>query len=1277
MKRPKRFYAGLLFFSLLPCMVAFGQTTSRVTGVIKDSSGALVPEAQVALTEDATGVSFTTRSTSSGTYVFDAVKPGVYSLKVNAKGFKTAIYTRNIVTIGQPTEVNVTMNVGTINEMVEVTGAAELVQTATSGNIGNLVDNAALNSLPIVTTRGRNTLSLVELEPGVVDSGGFNQGGPNVAGGGVHVNGSRDRAWNYTLDGIDINETSAGGSNFSPLRTNPDMLAEFRVVTSNFTSEYGRNSGAQVEMVTKSGTNNYHGSAYFFYQTPGFNANDPANKEQGLSRPQFLQFIPGFTLGGPVIRNKTFFFVNFQWLRTTLTTLNSNTVYTDQARNGILRFIDQGSAICQPADFQGLCFNTPAGSSSSTVDNNGQPRPGVTIDSYDVAAKDPQGLGLDPSVQAVLKSMPSPNNFSTGDGLNVAAFNWLASEHEKQLDYTVRLDHTFNSRHSAFVRWSAGHQNTLGDTANLGLPIFPGFPNVVDTFRTPKNLAVAWRWVVSPRILNELVVGMNRFGFNFANPDTNSQSNPVFNFLANPLCVNGVSSCMQVPLQNYVGNARFLTGYQLADNMTYLKGSHAFKWGINFRYQRHIDQRGSIGALNAALAINFDPTVNVPDPAAYQYDQAHLNIDQENDLPNAAGFINDLLGQIGSIQQGFVAKDPNTWAPAGTLLHADFRMPEYDFYGQDSWRIRPNLVLDLGLRWEIKLSPRVTNASNMLRPNPPLGWGNGSDSLTWVPGQLYKDSYRNLGPSIGFAWDPHGNGKTSVRGNFRVAYDRINTFSLSSAVFQGMPGLTAQVTDQAFGGGGGRLSALTPAELNAIFDSYIGGSNTPTSLRQPPHFGQNSITVVDPNWRPPQTYMWSLGIQRELPQKFVLELNYIGRKGVHLYGAYDANQAKIRGNGFLDAFNTVAAGDDSPLMNQLLASKVAAGLNGSQWLRAISDPNNTTYYDPGNPYSKYFSAGAVAGLAATAQGDGLPVSTNLGSTFFYSYPQFSGSFPSSPGGFTVLDSHDFSTYHALQTEVRRAFSNGFTFQASYVWSKSIDTRSFDPTFTTVGVQSSPFGASSTPFDLDNRKLNYAPSDFDRTHVFQSIWVYELPFGHDKRFGRTSSGLIDRLISGWQIGGFGIVESGRPTTVYSNSNDYTLSSIVRTVANCTSCSPHMFHIHRDADTGLLTYLTTDQINKFSTPGPGQFSNVGRNYFRLAGYRNLSMSLAKTTRIREGHELELRLEVQNVPNAVHYDEPGSNRYGNPDIGIVDPLIVVEDGRGLTSDPRKMQFSARYTF
>ncbi len=446
----------------------------------------LVNAATVTLTNETTGISFVTKTTASGDYLFDAVKPGTYTINVEAAGFKKFVSSGNVLTIGLPMTVNAELVVGSINEQIVVSESAQQVETSISGNIGELFDTTALNTLPIVTSRGRNPLSLVELEPGVVDGSGFNQGGSNIAGGGVYVNGARDRAWNYTLDGIDANETSAGGSNFSPLHLNPDMLSEFRVITSNATAEYGRNSGAEVVMSSRQGPNQFHGSGYFYYQTPGFDANDPGNIEAKLARPDFIQKIYGFNVGGPISKNKTFFFASFQWLRTLHTTLNSQPVFSGQARGGLLRFVDQNSPNCTN---NGACSNTAAGSSGATVDASGNPVAGVNIDNYDVTVNDPLGLGLDPSVQAMVNSskIPLPNDFLSGDGLNVAAFDWLAAEHEKQIDYTIRLDHTFNPAHSVFVRWSAGHQNTFGDTVNGGLAVVPGFPNVVDTYNARRR----------------------------------------------------------------------------------------------------------------------------------------------------------------------------------------------------------------------------------------------------------------------------------------------------------------------------------------------------------------------------------------------------------------------------------------------------------------------------------------------------------------------------------------------------------------------------------------------------------------------------------------------------------------------------------------------------------------------------------------------------------------------------------------------------------------------
>jgi hypothetical protein len=1254
----KKAWMGAFCFLLLSLCnsAAYPQATSRVTGTVQDKTGAVVVGAQVTLTNEATDVSVGTVTTSAGTYVFDGIAPGTYSISVVAQGFATFTSKHNTLTIAQPMVVNSLVQVGEASEKVEVFAGAQLVQTETSGDLGALVNQRALETLPIVGARGRSPLDLLELIPGVVDGGPLNSGGANIAGGGVTVNGSRDRAWNYTLDGIDINETSAGGSNFAPLRTNPDSISGFRVITSNPSAEYGRNSGAQVILETRSGTNGFHGNVDWFYQTPGLNANDPGNKEQGIVRPQFVQNIGGFSLGGPIFKNKTFFFVNTQLLHTSQAFANTSIVYTQSARNGLIRYV-QNPANCGTTGQPDCPQNNPAGSSNPSVDASGNPLPGISIGTYNVVADDPASRGLDPSIQKFIGLTPVPNNFTVGDGLNTAGYTFLAPEQERQVDFTVRIDHQFNSKNQIFGRWAHGHQNTIGDVGNGGLQPFPTAPAIVNTTRQPRNLAVSWRYTPNSAITNEVVAGMNRFIFNFINPDPNIAQNP-------PFLLNGDfnNSFLTSPLQNGVGNLRALTTIQLLDNLSYIRGKHAFKFGTNLRYQRHIDDRGSIGNFNAAPTVFFNTSVARVDacpPTTPGAPCFHLPTDINGtfDLPTLQGAINNLLGRVGNIQQGFVALNSSQYAPAGSHLVDDFRMPEYDFYAQDSWKIRPNVTIDLGLRWEIKLSPRV-GKNFLLHPDQPFGAGAPpSDSLTWTAGQLYNDAWRNFSPSIGIAWDPFKNGKSSVRANYRLAYDRMNTFVLSSSVFQSLPGEALQITDQNFAKNGGRVSDGIPTLAP-------DPTQTPLSNRQPPSFSPNAITAVDPHWTPPQVHEWSLSLQRQFGSKTVLEVAYIGHHAVHLFGAYDANQAQIRNNGFLDAFKTVQAGGDSPLIDQLLANDTSrpAGESGSVF---IADQNG--------PYGSDFSLGSVSavassiGLATDANGIPLPVSAGLPSTFFFKYPQYGN-------GFNVLDSGDWSWYHALQATYHGSFRD-LNFQLNYTWSKSMDTRSFDPTFTTVAFGSSSFGASSTPFDDTNRRLNYALSDFDRTHVFQSIWTYQIPFGKDRKWGSNWGPALDHLIGGWELSGDFVAESGHPTTIYSPA--FTTSSIVRAPANCTGCTHGMLHVHFDPSSGGLNYLTPDQIAMFSTPGPGEFSNLGRNFFRLAPYSVVNLSFGKVTRLKWNHTLEVRMEMQNAFNSVHYDQPASARINSGVFGVLDAATVENFGQATGSSPRTIQLSAKYSF
>jgi hypothetical protein len=291
------------------------------------------------------------------------------------------------------------------------------------------------------------------------------------------------------------------------------------------------------------------------------------------------------------------------------------------------------------------------------------------------------------------------------------------------------------------------------------------------------------------------------------------------------------------------------------------------------------------------------------------------------------------------------------------------------------------------------------------------------------------------------------------------------------------------------------------------------------------------------------------------------------------------------------------------------------------------------------------------------------VVSGLPATFFKPYSQYLG-------GLNILQTRDYSNYNGLQFQLEKRFSRGFLFQANYVFSKALDVRSFDPTFTTVatgGGQS----AAATPFDYHTPYLNYAPADFDNTHTVAGNWVYDLPFGRGKWIGSNWNRAADALVGGWEIAGDGNWYSGRPITFYSGSN--TFSDRVQTPASCTGCSPYMGHIHVDPSTGILTYLTPEQKAKFSVPAAGQFSNVGRNYFRQAPVWNVDATLSKDFKLFREQTLQLRLEAQNVFNNVTYDTFGSQSIQSSVFGR---LNAATDGV-VNNSPRRMQLSAKYNF
>jgi hypothetical protein len=1243
MTRRSAFYAFgvcILLLGLIVMIPAQG-TTSRVTGTVTDSSGAAVAGATVTLTNEGTGQTLTTQTSDNGMYSFDLIQVGTYTVSVEREGFKKFVSTSNVVNVNLPTTVNVTMEVGDVSAVVTVENSAEAVQTSTSGNVGTTIETRTVESLPIVGLRGRNPLDLLNYQPGVVN-------GANT-GGGVHVHGSRDRAFNFTLDGIDVNETSAGGSNFTPLRPNPDSIQEVQILTSNFTAEQGRSSGAQVSFVTRSGTNRLSGNIFEYYQTPRFNANEFENNLNNIGRRQFVQHIYGGSIGGPlvnpgfgegtpffqVLRDRAFFFANVQFLRANETRLAQRTVYTNLARSGIYRYVLGGRNAAAGTTV------TSAFPTGAAVNFDGSPRypecsnPPVPpcIATYDVNTMSP--ISMDPFISQLLATIPSPNNFTRGDGLNTAGFDFVAPQIEKQYDFVTRLDFKIDENNHFYIRYAKGEQNTFGDIANSGLQRFPNYPNFVNTFRNPENLAINYRWSPTSRMTNEFIFGINRFGFSFNTEDPDPNIFFIFN---NPTD----------PHTNFNYNARRVRTFQFVDNLTFDFSPHIIKAGLNFRIGNQVDDRsGAGGQIEPQVFFSSGQSsfvgFNLPASGSSGIDT--------NDLTRLRNTINDLIGRIGSITQGFVVDpaNPNQFAPAGTRWKWTATYPEYDFYIQDTWRARTNLVFDIGLRYEIKLNARSKDLP-ILRPNQPFTVGSPpSNTLRWEEGDIYGNDFNNLSPSVGFAWDPFKSGKTAIRANYRLSYDRFPSQVFANFVYQSAPGNTYQASLP----NAGALNLLIRDGLPDLTPTL-----TPNQLRQPPAFQTTSINVVDPNLQFPESHQWFVGIQRELWSKNVIEVNYIGRRGVHLFGAYNVNQVNIFASdprcpeNFLQAFNTLRADGSA---NSCLINLLFTG-----------DPNNnagTMTFRGISAVSSALSLGNVATAALAASQHTTGGVQTIGRPDGFNNPFFFQPYPQFTGGLNVLETNDYSRYNGLEVIFKRRITDGIGYQLAYTYSISKDTRSWDPTFSTVSTGTAQ-SASSTPFDIHNRDLNYAWSDFDRRHVFQAYYVFELPFGRERKFASDIPRALDWVIGGWQLAGTLNLASGRPFTVYSGL--FTYSNSVSSPANCNGCPRNLGKLIERNGTGY--WFSEEDAALFSLPAPGEIGNTGRNYFIGPRQFQTDVSLSKKFRFTERYNFDLRVDVRNLTNSPSFGLPNAVANSSSFGQIRDAVI---------SFARRVQFSGKFNF
>src|SRR5712691_2798620 len=582
---------------------AIAQTgSSNITGSVRDVNGAVVPGATVTAKNEATGVTSTQSTTDSGLYAFSSLPVGKYTITVEKQGFKTLQKTKNVLEVGIPLTVDVALEVGLVSETVTVQSGLEQLQTA-NATIGNVVEQKAIEALPL---NGRNPLTLLLLEPGVT------QRSAGGAGSGVHVNGARDRAYNVTIDGIEANESSVPNPVSNLYRLTPDNVQEYKVTTNNATAEEGRNSGASISVATRSGTSEYHGAGYLFLRNEAVNSNEFFANAQNTPKPLIRMFQPGFEMGGPIKKNKTFFFGSYQYNRIDFTqpidqTFGIPIVYTQQARNGIFRYFVPDPANPLVINGNTITRNSPllvdAGTGALLVPLCPTPTTGLRcIRTYDIrsATNNPNNIGgrtLDTAVGTLINPFPLPNNFSSGDGLNTAAFLWNPPTAVRGPAIAARIDHNFNANNSMFVRYLFSDYNTLkGDPLNGRPQVYPNNPPLGEVFRRTSNLALSYRRVISSRVVNELTMGYGRFGFLF----TQGEANPKWPDVP-PFSFNTVTT----PYLNTPRTARWVTTPQVLDNLSIVRGAHVFRGGINFRFYRHVDQRGQPGGINVTPSVTF------------------------------------------------------------------------------------------------------------------------------------------------------------------------------------------------------------------------------------------------------------------------------------------------------------------------------------------------------------------------------------------------------------------------------------------------------------------------------------------------------------------------------------------------------------------------------------------------------------------------------------------------------------------------------------------------
>jgi len=1229
-----------------------GQTTDAiVSGTVSDPSGAAVVGATVTARNVDTGVVTTTMTNSSGVYTLPPLPYGKYDFKTSHPGFREIVTAGVTLTAAAQLTLNSTLQIGATTETVEVqaTAAGLTLSTAT---VASSVDNLRIQDLPIA---GRDAQSFLYLQAGLGSTGaGFNgtrTGTTNVTVDGISTLSNR-------IDGINTTGvvTSSGllGTTSFQSATRVDRVEEVNVVTSPVDVEFNRGLG-QLQLVTRSGTNQFHGSAFEELRNNDLNANNWFSNAAGHNsitgamlqpRPVLISNQYGGRVGGPIRKNKTFFNAYYEGQRQIAKNNVIDTVLTAQARQGIFRY------------FPGV-QNGNAASAKPTVDVNGNPiQPaGATgpLTSTSIFGLDPNRLIADPSgvIQKALSLTPLPNYFLVGDGLNTAGYTFQEKVPTHFDTYEGRVDHNFTDNERLQV--SFNHISFSQPQYSTLTPPVPSTPAGL-AIDTTSMVTVVLNSILRPNLLNAVRIGIDRPSINVIAPwDPSLGGTSILYQQGNqPYRIQPLTFTPPIPANDGAidGYKNITPNYQYGDTLTWLKGKHSFKGGIEARL---ISYAGNDVAFVTPTAFIGPGATPVQGLTSTNFPALGTN------LTNAQNLLLDLAGSLGSPTSGAVSQTLNAPSQSSSFLpglsrYAWLKQHEWSMFFKDEIKVSPSFTLNLGVRYELYQVPFEAHGDAVIPEGGGYSlfgisgnsWGsefhpgvlNGSliTPIQVGPGgpnpsvPLFKGDHNNFGPGVGFAYSLpwFGKDKTVLRMGYGIVYERTPIYVTQ------LPTIYAPGLGQSF------ANFPTRYENLANIQVPVTPTNTPMQqipLNSNPYASrQLTFSTFDPNLRTPYIQNWNIAIQRRLPWNSTLEVRYVGTKGTKLIRGTNVNETNVVENGIANAFNIVKSGGDSPLIDQIFSRYAAAGSTGSQYV--LTSPFTQSFFANNNVggfanfinNSQSLTAGVPGGLLLNA---GLP------ENFITASPQYATEY--------LISNLGASTYHALQIEFRKTYSQGLVLQSNFTWNRYLgdynagDDSALETSFRTLRNEG-----------LDKQLL-------DRKFFWRTNGLWELPFGPGKRFGRNTHGIVAKAIDGWQAGVIFNVFSGYPITLYENNSTFntvsadSLSNIsgpipsgsITKVGSGVQFFPNLIQIADPQVASLspavraLSQLRaiTNSAGQiiFSNSLPGQIGNLAPGALLGPGYFQFDMNLLKIVRFRENMQLQIGANALNVLNTPQFANP----------------------------------------